>query len=93
MDNSHSILYECRGHTDGVECIALNADGDRFASGSADSMIKIWTTTVPKTSDHIEEVKDSRKKRRGAKEERILKVLARLGYFNKRLLCGSRKTR
>jgi ribosome biogenesis protein YTM1 len=73
-NNSHSILYECRGHTGAVESITLNANGDRFASGSADSMIKIWTTTAPTASDHIEDAKETRKKRKTAKDERILKV-------------------
>lgn len=73
-DSSHSILYECKGHTAGVESITLNVNGDRFASGSADSMIKIWSTTIPTTSDHIEDVKETRKKRRTAKDDRILKV-------------------
>ncbi|KAG0309083.1 WD repeat-containing protein 12 [Dissophora globulifera] len=73
-DNSYSVLYECRGHTAGIESIALNATGDQFATGSADSMIKIWTTTVPKTSDHIEEVTETRKRRKTAKDDRILKA-------------------
>ncbi|KAI7823887.1 WD40-repeat-containing domain protein [Gamsiella multidivaricata] len=73
-DNSHSVLYECRGHTAGIESITLNVNGDRFATGSADSMIKIWTTTIPTVSDHIEEVTETRKKRRTAKEDRILKA-------------------
>ncbi|KAF9958950.1 WD repeat-containing protein 12 [Modicella reniformis] len=75
VDNNHSILYECKGHTAGIESIALNLTGDRFASGSADSMIKIWTTTIPTVSDHIEEnFKETRKQRRTAKEDRILKA-------------------
>lgn len=73
-DNSHSVLYECRGHTGGVESIALNAAGDQFASGSADATIKIWTTIIPTVSDHIEEVTETRKKRKTVKEDRILKA-------------------
>lgn len=74
-DNSHSVLYECRGHTGGIESIALNATEDKFASGSADASIKIWSTTIPTVSDHIEEVTETRKKRKTVKEDRILKVL------------------
>jgi hypothetical protein len=74
VDNNHSILYECRGHTGGVESISLNATGDRFASGSADASIKIWTTIIPTVSDHIEDVTETRKKRKTVKEDRILKV-------------------
>jgi ribosome biogenesis protein YTM1 len=73
-DSSYSVLYECRGHTGGVESIAVNAAGDRFASGSADATIKLWTTIVPNVSDHIEEVTETRKKRKTVKEDRILKV-------------------
>lgn len=73
-DNSHSVLYECRGHTGGVESISLNATGDKFASGSADATIKIWTTIIPTVSDHIEDVTETRKKRKTVKEDRILKV-------------------
>ena len=80
-DNSYSVLYECRGHTGGVESIAVNAAGDRFASGSADATIKIWTTVVPTVSDHIEEVTETRKKRKTVKEDRILKVNKRKFYL------------
>lgn len=73
-DNSHNILYECRGHTGAVESLALNATGNQFASGSADATIKIWTTVIPTVSDHIEEVTETRKKRKTVKEDRILKV-------------------
>lgn len=73
-DNSHSILYECRGHTGGVESISLNSTGDKFASGSTDATIKIWTTIIPTVSDHIEDVTETRKKRKTVKEDRILKV-------------------
>ncbi|KAF9582159.1 WD repeat-containing protein 12 [Lunasporangiospora selenospora] len=72
-DGSHSILYECYGHTGGVHSISLNNEGDRFASGSADASIKIWTTTVPSVSDHIDEV-ETRKKRKTSKANRIAKT-------------------
>ncbi|KAF9403082.1 WD repeat-containing protein 12 [Podila epigama] len=73
-DNSHNILYECRGHTGGIESIALDGTGEKFASASADASIKVWTTIVPTVSDHIEEVMETRKKRKTVKEDRILKA-------------------
>ena len=39
------IAASLAGHSDWVYCVAVNADGTRFASGSADGTIKLWNGT------------------------------------------------
>ncbi|KAG0268661.1 WD repeat-containing protein 12 [Actinomortierella ambigua] len=75
LDNQHSLLYECKGHTGAVESISLNATGDRFASGSTDATIKVWSTKVPKVSDPMEDAGKSRKRAKtSAKDDRVYKA-------------------
>jgi ribosome biogenesis protein YTM1 len=39
--NDVDCLYVCRGHCRSVDCLSIN--GDLFASGSFDTMVKIWS--------------------------------------------------
>ena len=38
------LLHSLKGHKDAVYCIAYSKDGKRFASGSADKNVIIWTS-------------------------------------------------
>jgi WD40 repeat protein len=37
-----SVLHTLKGHTEGVSCVAWNADGTKLASASLDKTLRIW---------------------------------------------------
>ncbi len=41
--NSVECVSECHGHTQSVECVAVDDRKEYFATGSWDNMLKIWT--------------------------------------------------
>jgi len=40
-----NLLQSLKGHKDTVYCVAYAKDGKRFASGSADKCVIIWSDT------------------------------------------------
>lgn len=42
QNNSVECVWECRGHTQSIECVAVEPNGSRFITGSWDNMLKIW---------------------------------------------------
>lgn len=48
--NSVDCVVTCRGHEKGVECLAVSADGNRFATGSWDNNVCLWSTSEFKFS-------------------------------------------
>ncbi|KAL1138246.1 hypothetical protein AAG570_009935, partial [Ranatra chinensis] len=40
--NVVECVHVCRGHSRGIECIGVNSDETRFATGSWDNTLKIW---------------------------------------------------
>ena len=43
FNSSGGLMASLTGHGDWVYCIAASADGSKFASGSADGTVKLWT--------------------------------------------------
>lgn len=43
--NSVERVVTCRGHDKGVECLSVSADAARFATGSWDNNVCLWTTS------------------------------------------------
>lgn len=43
--NSVDCVVTCRGHDKGVECLAVSADANQFATGSWDNNICLWSTS------------------------------------------------
>lgn len=41
--NNLSLIQALKGHKDTVYCVSYARDGKRFASGSADKSVIIWT--------------------------------------------------
>lgn len=44
-ENSVSSVYVCRGHERGVEAVSVNHDKSLMATGSWDTMLKIWSAS------------------------------------------------
>ncbi|KAG0714288.1 Ribosome biogenesis protein WDR12 [Chionoecetes opilio] len=42
--NAVECVSECYGHTQSVECVAVDEKKEYFATGSWDNLLKIWTT-------------------------------------------------
>lgn len=43
--NSVECIVTCRGHEKGVECLSVSADALRFATGSWDTNVCLWSTS------------------------------------------------
>ncbi|CAG2114932.1 unnamed protein product, partial [Medioppia subpectinata] len=44
--NDGTLIQALKGHKDNVLCVAYSMDGKRFASGSADKQVIIWTSKM-----------------------------------------------
>lgn len=60
--NSVECITVCKGHERGVDCVNVSPDASRFATGSWDTMLKIWSTDInarEDTSNHVKADKSS----------------------------------
>ena len=44
--NDGTLIQPLKGHKDAVHCVCYAKDGKRFASGSADKSVIIWTSKL-----------------------------------------------
>ncbi|XP_055386514.1 ribosome biogenesis protein WDR12 homolog [Condylostylus longicornis] len=49
--NSVDCVYTCKGHERGIDCVDVNADKTKFATGSWDTMLKIWSADISDVDD------------------------------------------
>jgi len=61
--NSIECVHACRGHARSVDCVAANSAGSKFATGSFDKMLKIWSTDAD-PADSTPHVDDPHAKKR-----------------------------
>ncbi|KAL4713983.1 hypothetical protein ACJJTC_005614 [Scirpophaga incertulas] len=66
-NNSVDCVVTCRGHEKGVECLAVSADTLRFATGSWDNNISLWSTSL--SQDESAPVKKKSKPENGNSRE------------------------
>lgn len=59
--NSVDCIHVCRGHEQSLESVGVNKDGGVMATGSWDTMLKIWSTSDEDENDN--EDGESRSKR------------------------------
>ncbi|XP_028042839.1 ribosome biogenesis protein WDR12 homolog isoform X2 [Bombyx mandarina] len=50
--NSVDCMITYRGHDKGIECLSVSADGNRFASGSWDNNICLWSASLAEEENH-----------------------------------------
>lgn len=50
--NSVDCMITYRGHDKGIECLSVSADGNRFASGSWDNNICLWSASLAEEESH-----------------------------------------
>lgn len=43
QSNKAECRQVCRGHERGVDCVAVSPNGDTLATGSWDTMLKLWS--------------------------------------------------
>ncbi|CAO0801899.1 unnamed protein product [Mucor circinelloides] len=75
-EDSHRIMYECKGHKGPVESVAVDYTGKHVASASADGLIKIWSTKEPTEDEPAEEVSHKKRKKNSEKSDRKIKTKA-----------------
>lgn len=84
--NAVECVSECHGHTQSVECVAVNEKKDMFATGSWDNMLKIWTTgnekekEEEKEEEEEEEEEQGRKRRKAKKPQKKTPVVTLAGH-------------
>lgn len=66
--NAVECVSECHGHSQSVECVAVDERKEHFATGSWDNLLKIWTTENQKEKEEENEGEEQEKKRRKAKK-------------------------
>lgn len=50
--NSVDCMITYRGHDKGIECLSVSADGNRFASGSWDNNVCLWSASLAEEESH-----------------------------------------
>ncbi|KAK7027301.1 WD repeat-containing protein 12 [Halocaridina rubra] len=85
--NTVECVSECRGHSQSVECIAVSPSTKRFATGSWDNLLKIWSLSRKPLPEEEEEAADDddeqdRKKMRGStkKPEKKTPIMTLAGH-------------
>jgi len=81
-DEPPTCAHICRGHAASVDCVAVNPEKNRFASGSWDKSIKIWDA-VPdfEAGDEIDPEQVSMKRHRGEEKEKAATTRTPLATF------------
>lgn len=59
--NSVDCVHICKGHERGLETVGVNETGSLMATGSWDTMLKIWSTTADDDEDGETAAKKSKK--------------------------------
>lgn len=42
-NNAVECVHVCRGHERGVECVGVDPEHSKFATGGWDTMLKVWS--------------------------------------------------
>lgn len=75
-EDTHRIMYECKGHKGPVESVAVDHTGKQIASASADGLVKIWSTKEPTEDEPSEEIANKKRKKNSEKSDRKIKTKA-----------------
>ncbi|ORX43340.1 WD40 repeat-like protein [Hesseltinella vesiculosa] len=59
-----NLLYECNGHSDGIQCLTVSKSLSHFATASNDSTIRIWSNSAPTEDEASANVAHTKKKKR-----------------------------
>lgn len=81
--NTVECVSECRGHTQSVECVAVDHSKQFFATGSWDNMLKIWSTVnkgVEEEEEEEDEERDLKKRRAAKKPQKKIPILTLGGH-------------
>ncbi|XP_045613933.1 ribosome biogenesis protein WDR12 homolog [Procambarus clarkii] len=79
--NTVECVSECRGHTQSVECVAVDHSKKFFATGSWDNMLKIWSTGDKGVEEEdAEEEQDSKKRRAAKKPQKKTPIITLAGH-------------
>ncbi|XP_071514205.1 ribosome biogenesis protein WDR12 homolog [Panulirus ornatus] len=76
--NTVECVSECHGHTQSVECVAVDSTRQFFATGSWDNMLKIWSTGNKGTEEEEEE--QDKKRRRAIKPPKKTPITTLAGH-------------
>uniref|UniRef100_A0A7G3APY8 Ribosome biogenesis protein WDR12 homolog n=1 Tax=Lutzomyia longipalpis TaxID=7200 RepID=A0A7G3APY8_LUTLO len=58
--NKAECLYVCRGHERGIDCVDVSGNGQKMATGSWDTMLKIWSASPEESADEAAAAKKAR---------------------------------
>ncbi|XP_046678614.1 ribosome biogenesis protein WDR12 homolog [Homalodisca vitripennis] len=79
--NAVECVHVCRGHERGLECVAVDTEGSRFATGGWDALLKIWSAGIHSASDQEDgESASKRAKRDGSKSQIRTPLLTLKGH-------------
>ncbi|KAI8339292.1 WD40-repeat-containing domain protein [Blakeslea trispora] len=63
QDNTHRVMYECKGHKGPVESISVDKNSQYVATASADSFVKVWTTEEPEEDEPSNDTVNKKRKK------------------------------
>ncbi|KAG0714287.1 Ribosome biogenesis protein WDR12 [Chionoecetes opilio] len=80
--NAVECVSECYGHTQSVECVAVDEKKEYFATGSWDNLLKIWTTGNQESKEEEEggEEEQEKKRRKAKKPQKKTPVMTLAGH-------------
>ncbi|KAG7159910.1 ribosome biogenesis protein WDR12 homolog [Homarus americanus] len=78
--NTVECISECRGHTQSVECVAVDLKQELFATGSWDNMLKIWSVGEKGGQDEEDEEEQKKKRRAAKKPQKKTPIITLAGH-------------
>ncbi|KAJ1915973.1 ribosome biogenesis protein ytm1 [Mycoemilia scoparia] len=74
-DDKFVPVYKALGHTGSIDSISVNSQNTHFITASSDSTLKIWSSSVPSTSEvEVDSVPKSKKAKHASQVELITKA-------------------
>lgn len=73
QQNSVECVHVCKGHERGIDSLQVNPRGDRMATGSWDTLVKVWSTATDDTDQSSKEAKRA-KTEHGSTRVRIYQI-------------------
>ncbi|XP_075237512.1 ribosome biogenesis protein WDR12 homolog [Lycorma delicatula] len=79
-NNSVECIHMCKGHERSVECVSVDPTSQKFATGSWDSLLKIWSASLHRGADSDFETSSSKRARRDNKSQIRTPLLTLKGH-------------
>lgn len=73
--NSVECVHVCKGHERGVDALQVSPSGDKMATGSWDTMVKVWSTATDGSGDGQPNGRDAKRAKTEQGSTRVRNIM------------------